>query len=194
MRKRIRIAAWALACLGLAVGAAAEGEGYDEQAMMEAWMKAAQTGEQHAGLAHMVGHWKTKTTNYENGQAGEPTEGTAEFVSLLGGRVIRGTHKGTMMGSPYEGMSLDGYDNVTGEYWSTWNDTMATGLYVTHGKRIADDQIEYHGTMTMPMGIETKMRFVNTFGTDSGRMDMYMTMPGSDEEALSMVIEYTRAM
>jgi hypothetical protein len=194
MRKRIRIAAWTLACLGLAVGAAAEGEGYDEQAMMDAWMKAAQTGEEHAGLAQMVGQWTTKTTHYMNGEATESSDGTAEFVSMLGGRVIQGTHKGLMMGMPYEGLSLDGYDNVTGEYWSTWNDSMSTGHYVMRGKTIADDKIEYHGTMEMPDGSESRMRIVNTFGKDSGRMDMYETRPGADEEALSMVIEYTRTM
>jgi hypothetical protein len=31
-----------------------------------------------------------------------------------------------------------GFDNVTGKYWSTWNDSMSTGILVTEGT--CDDQ------------------------------------------------------
>ena len=37
------------------------------------------------------------------------------------------------MGIPYRGHGMTGFDNVTDKYWSTWNDSMSTGIMVTEG-------------------------------------------------------------
>ena len=191
MKKILALGVAATLCTA-APAVAGNAEGYDEQAMMEAWMKAATPGEQHTMLASMAGEWKTTTTMYEMGQAAEPTEGSASFEVLMGGRVVKGVHSGMMMGMPFDGISMEGFDNVTGKYWSTWVDTMGTGLYVMHGKDMGD-HLSYKGMMTMPVGGEAKMRMdMMHEGDDKAVMKMYMTYPGSDEEQLSMVMEYAR--
>lgn len=194
MRKRIGTLILALAAVA-AIGAngwAQDAAEYDEEAMMKAWMEAAAPGEPHAFLAQMAGKWKTVTTEYKDGEPGEPVEGTAVLTPILGGRVVQGKYTGTMWGQPFEGMSLDGYDNVTDEYWSTWMDSMGTGIYVTRGKKTADGTCEYTGTAMTPMGFEVAMRFVVAHeGEDKATMKSYSSMPGSDEE-LNMIIEYTR--
>lgn len=186
----------AAASLALAAGASAgeEAGSSDQDAMMEAWMAVAQPGEPHAFLAKMAGDWKTRTTSYHEGAEGEVTDGTASFKPVLGGRVVRGTYSGTMMGQPFEGMSLDGYDNITGKYWSVWLDNTGTSLYVTHGKMLDDGKtLEHVGPMTLPDGTECSMRFVTSReSADKATMKGYMTMPGSDE-AMTMLIEFTRA-
>jgi len=184
------------AALGLAAAVAVAGDeqpAADHDAMMEAWMKAATPGEPHAFLASMAGDWKTTTTHYEMGEAGEPTEGTASFKPVFGGRVVKGQYTGTMWGQPFEGMSLDGYDNIAGKYWSVWLDNTGTSLYVTHGRMLEDGKtLEHTGTMTMPGGDEAATRFVTTHEGETALMKAYMTMSGMDE-SLTMEIAFTRA-
>src|SRR5258705_13645039 len=59
--------------------------------------------------------------------------GTATRIMTLGGRVLVEELICSMMGTPFVGRGTMGYDNVTGKYWSTWNDSMSTGLMVSEG-------------------------------------------------------------
>ena len=200
MKKVLWMACLAAVAMVLSMSGASAGDETaaamaDKDAMMEAWMKAATPGEPHAQLAEMAGDWTTKTTHYEMGEATESTEGTASFEPMFGGRVVKGTYTGVMWGQPFEGMSLDGYDNVTGKYWSVWLDNMGTQLYVTHGKMKEDGKTMVHkGTMMNPDGSEGAMRFVTTRESDTRTvMEGYMTMPGVEGEMHTMTIEFTRA-
>jgi hypothetical protein len=178
-----------------AVGSLAQDqEGHDQAAMMEAWIKAATPGEPHAFLSSMAGTWKTQITHYEMGKTTESTEGEAVFEVLMGGRCVQGHYTGTMMGQPHQGMSLDGFNNVTGEFWSAWIDNMSTGLMNLNGKMMEDGKsVESWGEMATPMGGKMKMRFVSTLEADDKMsMKAYMMLPGSDEEHLTMEIAYTR--
>jgi len=62
--------------------------------------------------------------------------GTATRSMTLDGRVLVEDVSSSMMGSPFTGHGMMGYDNVTGKYWSTWNDSMSTGLMVSEGTAI----------------------------------------------------------
>jgi hypothetical protein len=59
--------------------------------------------------------------------------GTATRSMTLGGRVMVEDVKSSMMGFPYTGRGTMGFDNVSGKYWSTWNDSMSTGIMVSEG-------------------------------------------------------------
>jgi hypothetical protein len=195
MNMLARTAAAVAAALCLVPAAPAD-ESHDHDAMTEAWMKAAAPGAQHQFLARMAGEWKTVTTHYENGAAGEPTDGTASFATVMGGRYLRGHYTGTMMGQPFEGMSLEGYDNISGKFWSTWIDNMGTSLFVSHGEMTEDGKtLEHWGSMPNPMGgPDCGMHFVTTHdGADNATMKMYMAMPDSEDEVLTMVMTLTRA-
>ena len=65
---------------------------------------------------------------------------------------------------------------------------------VGKGKMLEDGKsIESRGEMATPMGGEMKMRLVTIMETDDKMMmKAYMMLPGSDEEHLTMEIEYTR--
>jgi hypothetical protein len=197
MLARAAAAAAGFLCLATTVPA---DEGHDHEhgqdAMTEAWMKSAIPGKQHEFLARMAGDWKTLTTHYQEGAAGAPSEGTATFVSMMGGRYLRGHYTGTMMGQTFEGMSLEGYDNISGKYWSTWIDSMGTSLFVSHGEMTDDGRtLEHWGSMPNPMGgADCGMHFVTTReSSDKVTMKMYMSMPDSEDETLSMVLTMTRA-
>lgn len=106
----------------------------EQQAMMEAMMKAGIPGEQHAWLATMAGSWEFSGT-FWMGPGGPETKstGSVERTLMHGGRVLVETVKSEFDGQPFEGQGLMGYDNVTARYWSTWTDNMMTGLMTATG-------------------------------------------------------------
>lgn len=106
----------------------------EQQAQMEAWMKAATPGDEHAHLAEMAGDWNLTVKMWE-APGTEPTvsEATASSELIMGGRYLRETVNGSVMGMPFVGEGLTGYDNVTGKYWSTWVDNVSTGLMTSRG-------------------------------------------------------------
>ena len=69
-----------------------------------------------------------------------PTEstGSAEMKMVLDGRFLQQEFTGEMMGQPYSGMGISGYDNLRKRYVSTWIDTMGTGVFVMEGTASAD--------------------------------------------------------
>ena len=106
----------------------------EEQAMMEAWMKAGSPGEAHKKMAADVGTYDMKVTSW-NAPGAPPTEdkGTATRKMIMDGRVLVEDVTSSMMGMPFKGQGMRGYDNVTGKYWGTWIDSMSTGMMVSEG-------------------------------------------------------------
>src|SRR5206468_7161965 len=106
----------------------------EQKAEMEAYMKAGTPGPPHQTLASFAGNYDMKVRSWHD-PAGPATEdaGTAKRSMILGGRVLLEEVSSTMMGSPFTGQGMMGYDNVSGKYWSTWNDSMMTGLMVSEG-------------------------------------------------------------
>jgi hypothetical protein len=105
-----------------------------QKAEMEAYMKAGTPGGPHQALASFVGSYDLKIKSWHEpaGPAMEDT-GTATRSMALDGRVLVEELKSSMMGMPYTGHGRMGFDNVSGKYWSTWNDTMSTGIVVSEG-------------------------------------------------------------
>ena len=128
---------FALSCLLLAAPVLAQDPpkmSPEELAAMQAYQQAGTPGPQHAGLALTAGEY-TVTIKSWNAPGAPPTEstGSASRKVLLGGRVVSEEMSSSMYGQPYTGFGLTGYDNVSGKYWSTWNDSMGTGLTVAEG-------------------------------------------------------------
>lgn len=166
--------------------AATEGQQADEKKMppeMEAWAKLGTPGAPHKKLDPMVGKWSTTTTMWmAPGQPPITTPGTAEGQWILGGRYLEMVHKSSFMGQPFEGRSLDGYDNQTQQYVNTWMDTMSTGPVISHGK--ADGQgITHTHEFTDPMSGQTmKNRSVLTWpDKDTFKYESFTTGPDGKE-------------
>ena len=111
----------------------------EQKAEMEAYMKAGTPGAPHKALASTEGSYDLKIKHWH--QPGAPAmeeTGSATRAMALDGRVLVEQFKSSMMGMPYTGHGMTGFDNVTGKYWSTWSDSMSTGLMVSEGT--CDDQ------------------------------------------------------
>jgi hypothetical protein len=180
-----------LAALALVAPIAAQDPGAGEmtpeqKAMMEAWMKASTPGAPHAQLAASAGTWDVASTWWmEPGKEPEKSTGTAERTMILGGRVMVEKFNGSMMGQPFEGMGTTGFDNVSQKYWSTWMDSMSTGMMMSTGT-CEGSKCEFTGTYNDAMtGGQQTMRMVSEHGADSETMVMYGPGLSSDSPRLS---------
>lgn len=169
----------------------------EQKAMMDAWAKAATPGPQHAQLAqHFVGNW-TSTTQFWMDPAAPPMTETARASAkaLFGGRQIGMDYSGQMMGAPFEGMSLTGYDNVSGRYNAVWMDNMSTGTYVLSGDYDpASRTYTYTGAWPDPMqaGRMVQVRqTVQVVDPDHHVIEMFESHDGVERR--TMRIEMSRA-
>ena len=122
------------------------------------------------------------------------SEGTAENELILGGRFLQSRFRGTMMGQPFEGMAIDGYDNHSKKYQGIWIDLMGTIMISFEGTIDADRRVrtmmaEFLDPMTDTL---KKMKGVTTL-EDENRHRYDGWNQGQDGEFFkAMEIVYTR--
>jgi hypothetical protein len=166
----------------------------DMQAMMETYQKLATPGEPHNQFASLAGSWTTKTKEWMEPNK-PPTEstGSCEQKMLLDGRFLHQECTGEMMGQPFNGIGVMGYDNHTKKYVSTWMDSMGTGIFLMEGTASADGKtITQKGSYNDPIEGPMKLRGVTKIVDDNTEIfEMYSTGE-KGKEAKMMEITYTR--
>ena len=166
----------------------------DMQAMMEAYKKLAMPGEPHKLFSSLAGSWTTQAKEWmEPGKPPKESTGTAEMKMLMGGRFLQQEFSGNMMGHPYSGMGIDGYDNIRKKYVTIWIDTMGTGIFLMEGTASPDGKtITLTGQHEDPSGGHMTHRAVWTI-IDNNKQTfvMYGAHHGGEEHKM-MEITYTR--
>ena len=166
----------------------------EQQAEMQAWIDAGTPGAEHAQLAKTVGEYDLEITSWHSPDAPPSMEkGTATRSMALDGRVLVEQTRATMMGQPFSGHGMHGYDNVTGKHWSTWNDSMSTGLMVSEGTCDAQGTCTFTGSWHDPVKkTEVTSRMTSRWTSPSEEVfEMYA--PGPDGKEMKMMqITYTR--
>ena len=154
-----RAAAFALSILTLFVTAgllmAADEKTAAPSEAEKAMMAAMAPGEHHDHLAATAGTWDVALKMWMDPSQPEPAEstGTATFSPVMGGRYMVQEYSGDWMGMEFTGRGTTGYDNLRGEYVSTWIDNMSTGVYMESGHCDGTGKkYEYTGEMPNPMG------------------------------------------
>jgi len=167
----------------------------EQKAEMEAYMKAGTPGAPHQALASSAGSYdlKIKSWREPGGPAMEDT-GTATRAMALDGRVLVEEVNSSMMGTPFNGRGMTGYDNVTGKYWSTWNDTMSTGLMVSEGTCDAQAKTcAFTGGWNDPVKKARVKARMTTRWTSPTTEIFEMYGPGKDGKEMKMMeITYTK--
>ncbi len=167
----------------------------DQQAMMELWQKLAQPGEPHTLFATLAGSWTTTTKEWmEPGKPPTESTGTAEMKMLLDGRFLYQEYHAQMMGQPFSGIGIDGYDNVTKKYVTAWIDTMGTGIFMMEGTASADGKtITLKGSHPEPGGGKMSHRAVwKIQDANNQTFEMYGTHGHGGKEMKFLEIVYTR--
>ena len=173
----------------LAAPGLAQTPAQDQAKAMEAYMKAGAVTADHEALKYFMGRWKVEAKMWAMPGA-PPTQSvnTNEGEMILGGRYVRLTYKGEMMGQPFEGLQISGYDNIAKAYQTLWIDNSSTSFYILTGTyNAAKKTYTFTGRWADPLGGEAPVRMVVTIvSPDEYRSETFMTLPDG-KEFLSMV-------
>ncbi|NGZ11999.1 MAG: DUF1579 domain-containing protein [Nitrospira sp. LK70] len=166
----------------------------DPQQIMELWKQLAQPGEPHKLFAALAGSWTTQTKEWmEPGKPPTESTGTAEMKMVLDGRFLYQEYNAQMMGQPFSGIGIDGYDNLTKKYVTAWIDTMGTGIFFMEGTASPDGKtITLRGSHPEPGGGKMTHRAVwKIADANNPTFEMYGSH-GKEKEMKFLEIIYTR--
>ena len=197
MAMTLRSAACVIVVLGLLSGVALAQEApemsAEQQAMMKAWQEAMTPGPQHTEMAKMVGEFTMTVKSYmEPGGEPDVSTGTASRKMIMGGRYLEETVTGTVMGQPFEGRGLTGYNNVTGKWWGTWLDNMSTGINTSHGEWDFQKGVGvFYGDYVDPMTkvIEETRGVITQLEGGSELMEMFMITATGEFKSMEILYE-----
>ena len=163
----------------------------DEQ---KAWMDYMTPGQVHEMIAKSNGDWSEEITFWMAPDA-PPTKTTATATNkmIFGGRYQYSSVEGNMMGMPFEGVSILGYDNAKKVFQSTWIDNFGTGITnMTGAWDQATNTVNFTGTSLDPMtGNDMNIRQTFKIIDDNNQIiEMFSTMGG--KEIKTMEIKMTR--
>jgi len=158
----------------------------DMQAMMEVYKKVGTPGEPHKLLANLEGSWITRTKGWLEGKPAMESTGTCEQKLVLDGHYLQQTYTGNMMGAPFTGINLLGYNNHTMKYESVWLDSMSTAIYFFVGKASADGKtITQECSYDDPIKGPAVWRSVTRFLDDNTlEFEMFITPVGGKKEKM----------
>ena len=147
-----------------------------------------QPGEMHRWLATHHGTWDCKVE-------GAMGESTATWASEAGpgGLWNLGRFRGDMMGMPFEGHEVLGYDPGSETFTSVWVDSWTTAPMILEGSYDATARrLVMRGEMPGPDGTPVPAKHVTSY-PDDDTMVFSMHGPGPDgPESELMKITYTR--
>jgi hypothetical protein len=162
---------------------------------MAQWQSAATPGEHHQHLKGFVGEWNTTIKSWQApGAEPEVSTGKSTVELVMGGRYALEHFEGTMMGMPFRGLGVIGYDNVAKKHTTVWLDNMSTQMLYSEGNCSNHCMTTtFQATMRSPFGGEVKMRFVTNVVDDNKRLFEYYMIGEDGAEFKSMEITYERA-
>jgi hypothetical protein len=148
---------------------------------------------EHKTIADSAGKWKVACKFYmEPGKPPMETEAT-DTVEMVGEFWTVSKFENDFMGMPFTGRCTLGFEPHTGEYVSTWVDSMAPALFVLRGKK-KGDTIELKGDCysCMTQSILPHRTTEKIVGKNERIFEMFSTMPDGTEIKL-MTNHYKRA-
>lgn len=195
MTRKLWVGTLALALVaGGAFAQEAKKPSAEEQAAMEAMMKAASPGDMHKKLAPMVGTFNVTVKSFmAPGAPPMESTGTSENSWVLGGRWVEQKFTGSFMGMPFNGIGYTGYDNMKKQYVGTWMDSMSTSMMSSTGTSADGKSYEFSSSMDDPMSGKTMPVKEKVTVVDNNNHVMEMWTPGPDGKMFKMMeITYKR--
>ena len=162
--------------------------------MMAAMEKLGAVTENHKKMEPLVGEWRADVKVWM--APGEPqrSQGTSKNEMILGGRFLKSEFSGTMMGKPFKGIGINGYDIHKGKFTGLWLDDMSTSYMASEGTLDSSGKVL---TLTSEFDCpvrkqKVKMRMVSTLiDNDSHKLEMFDSTPDGNEMK-TMEILYAR--
>lgn len=164
---------------------------------MQACILAATPGKMHEHLAKGVGVWQGKSTSWMSaGSEPMKAECTSTITAMMDGRYVKCELAGDFPGmGPFQGFGINGFDNVSQKFVSSWVDSASTGMMTGTGELSADGKT-LTWTYKFNCPIQKKpvtMREVDTYtGPNSFTLEMFGPDAKTQKEYKMMSIEFTR--
>jgi hypothetical protein len=179
---------------GAQSGSASSRPDADKAEMMKKVEAAGKPGPGHQALNALEGNWKAEVKCWmEPGGSPEVSQGTAHASWKLNGRFLEEEFHGQMMGKPFTGRTLLGFDNTKQTFHSVWVSDMQTSMFTSEGKGDNGNKvITLEGKSTCPatgqkdIPMKTVLRVISP---DKHVLEMF---DGSKGDAKTMEITYTR--
>jgi len=163
----------------------------DKAEMMKKMEAAGTPGPAHKALEAFVGNWKAEVKTW-CGPDGPPnvSQGTSKTGWILNGHFLEAEFHGEMMGKPFIGQTLMGYDNIKETFNTVWVSDMQTSILTCEGKgENGNKVITLEGKSNCPatgrkdISIKTVFRVISP---DKNVFEMF------NDGAKTMEITYTR--
>ncbi len=155
--------------------------------------KAARLSAAHDRMKALAGTWDLQFKHRSGADDPWKTEhGTAVCTMELGGRYLLEKLQCTYNGMPYEGVRVHGYDNLEGDYFNIWMDTLGTWPVLSRGTKDENDVLRYHGRWKdteTPSGRPFKT-VAKRDGNDKWQLELFDTIDGEEVKVLDAT--YTR--
>ena len=180
--------------LAAVLGLVAQASQEDQQKATEAYIKAGGVNENHKLLTYFIGRWDVTTSLWDfPGNPPSTSKNGAEVTSILGGRFIMAMFSGTMMGQPFEGIQVNGFDNIKNKFQTFWIDNSSTAFFLLSGTYDAGTKTWTDtGTWDDPIGGKSPVRTVTRIiGPDEYLYQLYIGRPDG-KEFMSMENRYQR--
>ena len=165
----------------------------DRDEMMKLMEAAGTPGPAHRTLEPLVGNWKAEVKCWMDPD-GPPnvSHGTAKTKWVLNGHFLQEEFSGEMMGKPFTGISLMGYDNTKQKFNTIWISDMQTSIFVSEGKGESGNRvITLEGKSTCPTADRKNVLVKSVFRLLSPDKHVF-EMFDEDKGMKTMEITYTR--
>jgi len=141
-------------------------------------------GPMHKWLASFTGTWEADVISYMDPTKPDTSKLIQTYSMILNGLYQEAKLTGSMMGMPFEGRSINGFDNARKKFQTTWMDSFSSGFtYMTGDYDSISNTLNLKGTQSNPstgkdMGIREVMKIIdeNTY-----TLVMYGDAPGGKE-------------
>ena len=169
----------------------------DAASQMNRWLKASRPGEAHQRLDELEGRYDIRIRAWLTSPDQPPlqAEGKAEYRWLLGDRWLQQTLQSRLMGLPYEGLGMLGYDRIDGHYASYWQDSLSTATRSSFGQiDESSNRLVMRGTADDPAtgAMDQPVRYEISLGEPSGHVFRAYDLTRPEGQQLAMEITYTR--
>lgn len=148
---------------------------------------------EHQNLAELAGAWNVQQSLWLDGTTSPTVDsGHADFKVVLHRQLQQSLHIDD--GTDFEGLGYIGYDNASGQVFSTWMDVNFPGMVVAYGDfDAATGTYSLRGSMSSSTpGATVPVREVMTIQDPNHfRYEYYETHDG--KEALTVRLDYARA-
>ncbi len=141
-------------------------------------------GPMHKWLASFTGTWEADVISYMDPTKPDTSKLTQTYSMILNGLYQEAKLTGMMMGMPFEGRSLNGFDNAKKKFQTTWMDNFSSGFtYMTGDYDSTSKTMNLKGTQSNPstgkdMGIREVMKIIDD---NSYTLEMYGDGPDGKE-------------